>query len=67
MREVGAGDSQSQLDWLNEIIGDLSEFDKKIFSDNFFSSVKNWMLDWCNTQKKIKTLLIDFEALFYPD
>ena len=45
MREVGAGDSQSQLDLLNEIIGDLSEFDKKIFSDNFFSSVKNWMLD----------------------
>ena len=44
MREVGAGDSQSQLDLLNEIIGDLSEFDKKIFSDNFFSSVKNWML-----------------------
>ena len=29
MREVGAGDAQSQLDLLKEIIGDLSNFGKK--------------------------------------
>ena len=36
LREVGAGDAQSQLDLLKEIIGDLSDFGKKNFSDNFF-------------------------------
>ena len=43
MREVGADDAQSQLDLLKKIIGHLSDFGKKNFSDNFFSSVKNLM------------------------
>ena len=62
MREVGAGDAQSQIDLLKEITGDLSDFGQK----NFFSSVKNVMSDRCNTQKKFSKLLIDYRSTILP-
>ena len=40
MREVGAGDVQSQLDLLKEIIGDLSNFGNKIFLIIFSTQLK---------------------------
>ena len=30
MREVGAGDAQTQLDLLKEIVGDISSFNKEV-------------------------------------
>ena len=43
MQEVGAGDAQTQLDLLKEIMGDISSFNKEDICDKFFSSVKNLM------------------------
>ena len=51
LHEVGSGDAQAQLDLLKEMVGDVNEFAKKYFSENFFSSVKNLMSDRCNTRK----------------
>ena len=51
LHEVGSGDAQAQLDLLKEVVGDVNEFAKKYFSENFFSSVKNLMSDQCNTRK----------------
>ena len=41
MREVGAGDAQTQLELLKEIMGDNSSFNKEDIYDKLFSSVKN--------------------------
>ena len=34
---------------LKEVVGDVNEFAKKDFSENFFSSAKTLMSDQCNT------------------
>ena len=64
LREVGSGDAQVQLDLLKEVVGNVNEFVKKDFSENFFSSVKNLMSDRCNTQKKFNKLFIDYRSSF---
>ena len=49
---------------LKEVVGDVNEFAKKDFSENFFSSVKTLMSDQCNTQKKFNKLFIDYCSSF---
>ena len=66
LHEVGSGDAQAQLDLLKEMVGDVNEFAKKYFSENFFSSVKNLMSDRCNTQKKFNKLFIDYRSTVLP-
>ena len=66
MREVGAGDAQTQLDLLKEIMGDISSFKKEDIYGKFFLSVKNLMSDRCNTQKKFNKLFIDYRSQIIP-
>ena len=48
------------------MVGDVNEFAKKDFSENFFSSVKTLMSDQCNTQKKFNKLFIDYCSTVLP-
>ena len=66
MQEVGAGDAQTQLDLLKEIMGDVSSFNKEDISDKLFSSVKNFMSDCCNKQKKFNKLFIEYRSQIIP-
>ena len=66
LREVDSGDAQAQLDLLKEEVGDVNEFEKKDFSEKFFSSVKNLMSDRCSTQKKFNKLFIDYRSTVLP-
>ena len=66
MREVGAGDAQTQLDLLKEIMGDISSFKKEDIYGKFFLSVKNLMSDHCNTEKKFNKLFIDCRSQIIP-
>ena len=66
MREVGAGDAQTQLDLLKEIMGDISSFKKEDIYGKFFLSVKNLMSDHCNAEKKFNKLFIDYRSQIIP-
>ena len=48
------------------MVGDVNEFAKKDFSENFFSSVKSLMSGRCNTQKKFSKLFIDYRSRVLP-
>ena len=66
MQEVVAGDGQTQLDLLKEIMGHISSFKIEDIDDKSFSSVINLMSDHCNTQKKFNQLFIKDTSKIIP-
>ena len=64
LQEVVSGNDEAQLDLLKEVVSDISDtLGKSRSSDNFFSSIKNLLLNCCNThthEKKFKKVLIDY-------
>ena len=62
MREVGAADTQTQLDFLQEILGEVCDSleNKDEIIRSTFINIKNLNSDRCAVQKKINDLFIEF-------
>ena len=67
MREVGAADAQTQLDLLQEMLGEVCDSleNKDEIIRSTFINIKNLMSDRCAVQKKFNDLFIEFRKKYF--
>ena len=66
MQEVGAGDTQTQLDLLKEIMGDISSFNKEDISDKFLHPSKTSCQTVGIRKRSLINSSLNTEVKLYP-